>query len=110
MIDNRVEVLESKVDRIDRIESKVDILDEKLDNTREEVLKLNYNMSEALTSMRNHIQQDEKIITRLLPVIENYEFEQKRKINFKESLIFYGKVITFASTAITLMFLLKNIF
>lgn len=75
---------------IEKIESKLDQLLEMTVQTKIDLVELKADVRATNDKVEEHISQDEKIIARMTPMIEHYEYQQKKKNERTEKMKLFG--------------------
>lgn len=107
MDDTRFSRLENRVDEI-----KDDLADVKAEQrvTNHHIETLNKNMEIHSELVKSHVAGDDKIITEIAPLIEEFKFQQERKRRRIESLKLWGMRLGIPSVIIGILVGLTKIY
>jgi hypothetical protein len=83
--------------RLDKVESKIDQVQKDVSELKSDFKVHVTNMEHKLGAFKDHIAGDNKIITHILPIIEEWKFQQKASAIRKERLKISIKVLTLFS-------------
>jgi len=90
--------------RFSRLEGKVDKIDEKVNQTREDMHEMRTELRVHTATVERHVMSDERIIKRVKPLLDEMAYKKKKKEERKEKLKTWSMRVGLIAASVSIVF------